>query len=222
MRIPALVSRFREAMARVRVLLSEIRDAARRAIVVGLRLCADVKQAAVWPTVLDGFKRTWYRILPGLFLAVVIVAASNWMWGVWHAWRLADAASVTRTWPNSSILSNVTVEVETNCSDSQLSYVVVLVPPKSSAALTVAERADMARVLTDKLRARLKVVTFQLIDKDGFPAATHAVAIDEFVRIYSSNDERPATLEARGTLACTPATYVRAETLKLGWTERHD
>jgi hypothetical protein len=221
-RIPAFVSRFREAIPRVRVLLSEMRDSAKRTIAVGLRSWDDVKQAGIWLRLLDGRNRKWYRILPGLFLAIVLVAAGHWMWGVWRAWQLADAASVTRTWPTSSILSNVAVEVETRCSDSRLSYVVVLVPPKSSAARTVAERTDVARILTDKLRERLKVLTFQLIDKDGIPAATHALVIDEFVRIYSSNDERPTILEARGTLACDPATYVRAETLTLSWTERHD
>lgn len=222
MRIPSFVSRFREVIPRVRVLLIETRDFAKRAIVVGLGLWADVKQATVWPRLLDGFKKTWYRILPGLFMVVVIVAGCHWMWGVWHAWQLADAASVTKTWPNSGILSNVAVEVETKCSDSRLSYVIVLVPPKNTAAMTVAERADVARVLTDKLRERLRVVTFQLVDKDGFPTAIQPVAIDEFVRIYSSNEDRPATLEARGTLACSPASYVRAEAVKLSWTERHD
>lgn len=222
MRISSFVSRSREAIPRVRVLLIETRDFAKRAIVVGLGLWADVKQETVWPRLLDGFNKTWYRILPGLFMAVLIVAACHWMWGVWQAWQLADAASVTKAWPNGGILSNVAVEVETKCSDSRLSYVVVLVPPKDRAALTVAEKTDVARVFTDKLRERLKVVTFQLIDKAGFPTATHAVAIDEFVRIYSSNDDRPATLEARGALVCNPASYVRAEAIKLSWTERHD
>lgn len=80
----------------------------------------------------------------------------------------------------------------------------------------------MASIVTDKLRERLKAATFQLIDKDGIPAATHALALDEFLRIYSSNDEHPTILEARGTLACNPATCVRAQTLRLSWTSRHD
>jgi len=61
-----------------------------------------------------------------------------------------------------------------------------------------------------------------VVDKDGFPTAAYDVAIDEFVRIYSSNEERLTSLEAWGTLACSPASYVRAEALIVSWTERHE
>jgi hypothetical protein len=185
-----------------------------------LRFWDGVKQPAViWLRFWDGVQQEWFRILAGLFMAVVIVAACYWTWSGWHSWRLADLASVTTTWPNSRILDNVLVEIKTKCSDSVLSYVVVIVPPKSNAALTLAEKTDIAKVMTDRLRERLKSIHVQLVDKDGFPTAAYDVAIDKFVRIYSSNEERLTSLEAWGTLACSPASYVRAEALIVSWTE---
>jgi hypothetical protein len=180
-----------------------------------------VQQAtAIWLRVWDGLKQEWLRILAGLFMAVVIVAACYWTWIAWHSWRIADLASVTTTWPNSRILNDVLVEIKTKCSDSVLSYDVVIVPPKSNAALTLTEKIETAKMMTDSLRERLKTIHVQLIDKDGFPTAAYDVAIDEFVRIYSSNEERLTSLEAWGTLACSPASYVRAEALIVSWTER--
>lgn len=192
-----------------------------QAAALWLRFWAGLKQAAaIWLGLLDGVKQAWLRILAGLFMAVVIVAACYWSWSAWHSWRLADLASVTTTWPNSRILNDVLVEIKTKCSDSVLSYDVVIVPPKSNAALTLAEKTDIAKVMTDRLRERLKAIRVQLVDKDGFPTAAYDVAIDEFVRIYSSNEERLTSLEAWGTLACNPASYVRAEALIVSWTER--
>jgi hypothetical protein len=186
-----------------------------------LRFRDGVQQAAaLWLKFWAGVKQAWLRILAGLFMAVVIVAACYWTWSVWHSWQLADLASVTTMWPNSRILDDVLVEIKTKCTNSVLSYVVIVIPPKSNAALTLAEKTDIARVMTDRLRERLKAIHVQLVDKDGFPTAAYDVAIDEFVRIYSSNEERPTSLEAWGTLACSPASYVRAEALMVSWTER--
>jgi hypothetical protein len=186
-----------------------------------LKPWAGVQQAAaIWLRVWDGLKHEWLRILAGLFMAVVIVASCYWTWSAWHSWRIADLASVTTTWPSSRILNDVLVEVKTKCSDSVLSYDVVIVPPKSNAALTLPEKIETAKIMTDRLRERLKSIHVQLVDKDGFPTAAYDVAIDEFVRIYSSNEERLTSLEAWGTLACTPATYIRAEALTVSWTER--
>jgi hypothetical protein len=187
-----------------------------------LRFWDGLTQAATatWLRFWDGLKQERLRILAGLFMAVVIVASCYWTWSTWHSWRIADLASVTTTWPNSRILNDVLVEIKTKCSDSVLSYDVVIVPPKSNAALTLPEKIETAKMMTDSLRERLKTIHVQLVDKDGFPTTAYDVAIDEFVRIYSSNEERLTSLEAWGTLACSPASYVRAEALIVSWTER--
>jgi hypothetical protein len=220
LRAAVLVSRLRDVTALLRVRIISSWANAKQALLVGLRFWDDLRHAAVWLRLWNGFKRTWFRILASLFMTVIIVAACHWMWGVWHSWQLADAASVTTTWPTNTILNNVAVEVKTKCRDSQLSYVVVIVPPKSSATLSIGERTDRAKIVTDKLRERLEAIQLQFVDKEGFPIAAFAIVTDNFIRIYSSNDERLAILEARGTLPCSPASYQRAEELILSWTER--
>jgi hypothetical protein len=232
LRAAVLVSRLRDATALLRVRIITRWAHAKRAIVVGLRFWDDVRHAAVWLRLWwNGLKRTWLRIVVILFMTVVsilvilamtvvIVAAGHWMWGVWHSWQLADAASVTTTWPTNTILSNVTVEVKTKCRDSQLSYVVALVPPKSSAPLTRGERTDRAKIMTDEVRERLKAIELQLVDKEGFRIAAFDLVTDNFIRIYSTDDERLVILEARGTLPCSPARYLRAEEVIVSWTER--
>jgi hypothetical protein len=212
-----LVSRLRDETTLLRVLIL-VRW--KQTILIGLGFWDPVKHAAVWLRLWNVLRRTWFRILASLFTIVVIVVACHWMWGVWHSWQLADAASVTTTWPTNRILNNVAVEVKTNCRDSRLSYVVAIVPPKSSATVTLGEGTDIAKMMTDKIRERLKAIELRFVDKNGFPAAAFAVITEDFVRIYSSNDERPAILETRGVLPCSPATYLRAEELILSWTER--
>jgi hypothetical protein len=59
----------------------------------------------------------------------------------------------------------------------------------------------LVRGLTIDGWGRLKAIHLQFIDKDGFPTAAYDVAIGSFVRIYSSNEGRLTSLEARGTLA---------------------
>jgi hypothetical protein len=217
----ALWLRFWDGLQQAAALWLKFWAGVQQAATLLVRFWAGVQQAAaLWLKFWDGVKQAWLRILAGLFMAVVIVAACYWTWSVWHSWQLADLASVTTTWPNSRILDDVLVEIKTKCSNSVLSYVVIVIPPKSNAALTLAEKTDIARVMTDRLRERLKAIHVQLVDKDGFPTAAYDVAIDEFVRIYSSNEERPTSLEAWGTLACSPASYVRAEALMVSWTER--
>jgi hypothetical protein len=243
-RAAALVSRLRDATALLGVLVAtclarakqaivvgHLRDAARllsatslarakQAIVVGLVFWNGVRHTAAWLRFWNGLRKTWFRIVAGLFMTVVIIAAGHWMWGVWHSWQLADSASVTTTWPTNRILDNVVVETKTKCGDSLLYYVVAIVPPKSSGTSTIAERIDIARIETDKLRERLKAIGLQFVDKDGFRTVAFDVVASDFVRIYSSNDERPVFLEARGTRPCSPATYLRAKELILTWTER--
>ena len=81
--------------------------------------------------------------------------------------------------------------------------------------------ADLASVTTTWPNSRiLKDVLVEIKTKCSDSVLSYDVAIDEFVRIYSSNEERLTSLEAWGTLACSPASYVRAEALIVSWTER--
>lgn len=161
-------------------------------------------------------KGVWFRVVARLYMAGVIIAACS----LAYSWRLDWLASVTKTWPTSRILNDATIEVETKCSESVLSYVVAIVPLLGDAALTHVEKTNRGMFITDWIRQHLKVIHLQFVDRDGSPTAAYDVAIDEFVRIYSSSDERPTRLEARGMLACNPANYVLAETLKLNLVER--
>jgi hypothetical protein len=164
-------------------------------------------------------RRTWLRALGGFFIATVVLAACYWPVSVLQSWRIADLASATRTWPSGTILNDVIVEAQTKCSDSELTYVLVLLPPKSNAS-TLAERAAKAKLETDRLRERLNPIHFVMVDKDGTRTVSHTVPVDEFVRIYSSDEERLATLEARGTIPCDSASYLRADSLTVTATER--
>ena len=65
-----------------------------------------------------------------------------------------------------------------------------------------------------------KAIALQLVDKDGLPTMAFDVAIDDFVKMFSSREARPVSLEARGTLPCNPAVYVRTHTVMLSWTLR--
>ena len=168
----------------------------------------------VWLRLWAFVKRTGLRVLGGVFIATVVLAASYWPLKALQSWRIADRASATRTWPSGKILNDVIVEAQTKCSDSALTYVLILLPPKSDAS-TLAERTDKAKVVTDRLRARLEAIHFVMADKDDVPIVSHTVPVDEFVRIYSSDEERLATLEARGTLPCNTADYLRAESLSV-------
>ena len=198
-------------------------DLVRRSMVVALELRDRVKQATVIRlTFWNSVKRTWFGIIASLFMVVVITAACYWAWSAWTSWRLAKQASVSTTWPKMRIVNDVTVETRTKCRDSVLSYSVVLVPPKSDVALTLADKTDAARVLTERLRERLKAIQIKFVDKDGFPTAAYDVPIDEFVRLYSGSHERPTTLEAWGRVPCSPASYLKAKSLLLSWTERHE
>jgi hypothetical protein len=198
-------------------------DRVKQAMVVGLGFWDHVKQATViWlRRFCDGVKGTWFRILAGLFIALVVVAAGYWARSTWESWRIEEMASLSKTWPASRIPGdeNGTVEITTKCSDSKLSYTVAIVPPKSDAGLTQGERTERGRVVTEQIRKHLKGIRLQFVDKEGSPIAAHDLAMDEFVRIYYSSDERPTSLEARGTLACNLARYVRAEALTLSWIE---
>jgi hypothetical protein len=198
-------------------------DLVRRSMVVALEFRDRVKQATViWLTLWNGVRRTRFRILASSFMVVVIIAACYGAWSAWTSWRLAELASVSKPWPRIRILNDVMVETRTKCRDSVLSYVVVLVPPKSDGAVTLADKTDAAKVMTDRLRERLKAIHVKFVDKDGFPTAAYDVAIDEFVRLYFSDHQRPTTLEARGRVPCSPASYLQAESLLLSWTERHE
>jgi hypothetical protein len=214
-----LVSRLVDAASSVRGLTLARWDSIQHALVPG-RIRAHVRNTSwVWLRFWTFVKRTWLRALGGFFIATVVLAACYWPVKVLQSWQIADRASATRTWPSGRILNDVIVEAQTKCSDSALTYVLVLLPPKSNAS-TLAERADKAKVVTDRLRERLEPIHLLMVDKDGTPTVSHTVPVDEFVRIYSSDEERLATLEARGTIPCDSANYLRAESLTVSSTER--
>jgi hypothetical protein len=103
-----------------------------------------------------------------------------------------------------------------------LSYTVAIVPQAYEAKLSRGERTDSGKAITDQIKKHVKAIQLQLLDKGGLPTAVYELPMDGFIRIYSNSDERPTTLEDRGMLACTPASYLRADTLKLSWTERRE
>ena len=156
----------------------------------------------------------------GLLIAAVVSSAGYWAWTTWTAWRLEGLASVSKAWPTSTILDNVTVEVTTSCSGSELSYTVAIVPPPAPRTLSRGERIDAAKAATDQLRHRLKAIRLRFIDMNGAQTAAYELPIEGFIRIYSNSDGRLTRLEDRGVLTCTPADYVRASTMKLDWVNR--
>lgn len=176
--------------------------------------------AASWPRLWAWLKWRWRPVTAGVLVTLVVVPAGHWAWSAWDARRLEEAAAVPRTWPTSRMMDSATVEVQTTCSSSVLSYVVVIAPVTDDAPLTRFEKTDRGKVMTDALRERLTVIHLRFEDKDGLPADAYDLAIDDFVRIFSSSEERPTSLEARGTGACSPDSYLRADTLKVTWTER--
>ena len=180
--------------------------------------------AAIWPRLWAWLKWRWRPVGAGVLVTLVVVPAGHWAWNAWDARRLEEAAAVPRTWPTSRMMDSAAVEVQTTCINSVLSYVVVIVPRiaplTDDSLLTRFERTDRGKVMTDALRERLTAIHLRFEDKDGTPADAFDLAIDDFVRIFSSSEERPASLEARGTGACGPASYLRADTLKVTWTER--
>lgn len=162
----------------------------------------------------------WRYILIGLLVGGVISTGGYWLWSTWTAWRLERLASVTKRWPTSTILDNVSVEVATRCSGSELSYTVAIVPPPADRALNRGERTDAAKAATDRVRTRLKAIRLQFVDAEGLQTAVYELPIEGFIRIYSNSDERLTRLEDRNVLTCTVAQYVRSSTLKLGWVKR--
>jgi len=200
----------------------ELWDRARPAVVVlGRDLWHRVKGGTAARLRLRGWiERRWLPVAAGVLVTLVVVPATHWAWRVWDARRLEEEASVPRTWPTSRMMESAIVEIQTTCNSSVLSYVVVIVPLTGDAALTRFEKTDRGKVMTDTLRERVKEIRFQFEDKDGLPTEAYDLTIDDFVRIFSSSDERPTSLEARGTGTCSPAKYLRADALKLTWVER--
>lgn len=160
--------------------------------------------------------------LAGLLVATGVSGAGYWAWNTWTAWRLERLASGTKTWPTSTILDNATLEVTTSCYGSALSYTVAIVPLPANPMLSRGERTDAAKAATDQVRRRLRVIRLQFEDADGITTAVYELPIDGFIRMYSDSDERLTRLEERSVRTCTPADYVRASKLKVGWIERAD
>ncbi len=159
-------------------------------------------------------------MLVGVLIGALLSVACYETWSAWQARRLEERVSVSRTWPAARILGDVTVEVTTRCSHATLSYIVSIIPPRGSVPMSLWERTDQGKVSTDQIRKRLKSVRLQLADKEGAPAADYDLPIDDFVRIYSSIDDRPLILEARGVTTCDPHRYARADTLGLEGVKR--
>jgi len=180
--------------------------------------------AVTWPRLWAWLKWRWRPVTAGVLATMVLVPAGHWVWSVWDARRLEQVVAVPRTWPTSRMVDSATVEVQTTCINSVLSYVVVIVPriaPLTDDSLLARfERTDRGKVMTDALRERLRAIHLRFEDKDGAPAGALDLAIGDFVRMFSTSAERPTSLEARGSGACSPARYVRAESLKVTWTER--
>ena len=200
----------------------EFRARAKRAAMVAVEAIRHrvTRGVAIWPRLWAWLKWRWRPVVAGVLTTVVVVPAGHWAWTAWDARRLEEAVAVPRTWPASRMMDSATVEVQTTCSSSVLSYVVVIVPLLDDAALTLFEKTDRGKVMTDALRERLTAIHLRFEDKDGLPVDAYDLAIDDFVRIFSSSAGRPTSLEARGTGACSPASYLRADTLKVTWTER--
>ena len=174
-----------------------------------------------WLEFWDALKRARAQILAGLLIGVIISAAGYWAWSTWQSWRVEELTSVSRTWPPGRIFDEASVQITTKCTKSILFYTVEIIPRKST-GVTLWERADSSKAMTDRIKTRLEGIRLQFVDKDGLPTAAYEVPIDEFVRMYSSSDERLTSLEARGTRPCDPASYVRSAGLKVRWLERRD
>jgi hypothetical protein len=180
------------------------------------------KQAFVWQSLRSDFGRsTGFRLLAGAGAALFLVTMWYWATGDEPSWPVASVAAVEKRWPSHRILNEVTVESRTRCVESVLSYTVVLIPPPAAApASTLGAKTDFGALHTDGLRRRLKAVHLGLFDKDGRPAGTFDIPLDEFVRMYSTNVDRPVTLQAMGARPCDLDSYVRAQKLTVSVTER--
>jgi len=157
--------------------------------------------------------RRWRPVLVGVVIGAVLGTASYWAWSTWQARQLERRVSVMKTWPAATILGDVTVEVMTRCGNATLAYIVSLIPPRSTLPLSLWEKTDQGKVVTDEVRRRLKSIRLRFADKAGTPIADYELPIGSFVRIYSSDDERPLILEARGTTSCHARRYAREDAL---------
>jgi hypothetical protein len=180
------------------------------------------KQAFDWQSLRRDLGRSrGVRLLAGALVILVLATIWHWAAGGRQSRPPAGVAAVEKRWPSRQVLNDVTVETRTKCIQSVLSYVIVLIPPRAAAgASTLSDKTDLAAVLTDRLRRRLKTVHLGFHDKDGRAIGTFDIAMDEFVRMFSTNADRPVTLQAVGVRACDPDSYVRAAELKVGFTER--
>jgi hypothetical protein len=159
-------------------------------------------------------------ILLGVLIGILLSAVCYWTVSAWQSRRLEQRASTSKTWPVVSIPGDVTVEVTTRCHSSTLSYIVSIIPPPGASTLSLWERTDQGKIATDQIRERVRSIRLEFAGKEGVPSAHYDLPMDDFVRIYSTRDNRPLTLEARGMLACDARHYVREDTLRLDWVER--
>jgi hypothetical protein len=168
----------------------------------------------------SAWRGTRTYVLAGLAIGVIVSLAGYGVWSVWHAWRVREEAAVSKTWPTSGLFDEATVELTTSCAGSVLAYIVLIVPPISR-AVTLPDRIDQSKVKTDRIRLRLEAIRLELVEGKGTaPIVAIEPRVDDFVRIYSTSDRRLTSLEARGTVSCDAASYMRAERLRVTWRER--
>lgn len=159
-------------------------------------------------------------IVAGLAIGVVVSLAGYGVWSTWHAWHVREEAAAGKTWPTSGLFDEATVELTTSCTGSVLAYIVSIVPPISR-GVTLPDRVDRSKAMTDRIRQRLEAIRLELREqKRTAPIVAIELRVDEFVRIYSTSERRLTSLEARGMVSCDAASYVRAERLQVTWRER--
>jgi len=168
----------------------------------------------------SAWRGTRTYVLAGLAIGVLVSFAGYGVWSVWHAWRVREEAAASKTWPTSGLFDEATVELTTSCTGSVLAYIVLIVPPIGR-GITLPDRIDQSKAMTDRIRQRLEAIRLELLEEKGTtPIVAIEPRVDELVRIYSNSDRRLTSLEARGTVSCDAPSYVRAERLRVTWRER--
>lgn len=158
-------------------------------------------------------------IVAGLAIGGVVSLAGYGVWSVWHGWRVREEAAASKMW-TTGLFEEATVELTTRCTGSVLAYIVLIVPPISR-GVTLPDRVDRSKAMTDRIRQRLEAIRLELLEEKGTaPIVAIELRVDEFVRIYSTSERQLTSLEARGTVSCDAASYVRAERLQVTWRER--
>jgi hypothetical protein len=165
--------------------------------------------------------RTGFRILTGLFMAVVILGAAYWAWTSWQDRKLDRAISVTKTWPDITFSAGFSpgfvVRVTTRCSSSELYYIVKIRPDSDEGATQTPDskrEADAAApTAIERFGRENESVTIRFLDEDGFRVLSHDIPLKEFTGLYSKSKRRIESLEANGTAVCNRESYARTKSV---------